>query len=76
MTHICVVKLNIIGSDNGMAPGQPQAIIGTDAGILLIGPLGTSFIEILNKINTFSLKKINLKMSSGNGVHFVSSSMC
>ena len=28
----------IIGSDNGLAPGRSQAIIWTNARILLIGP--------------------------------------
>ena len=64
VTHICVGKLTIIGSDNGLSPGRRQAIIWTNAGILLIGPLGTNFTEILNKIQTFSFKKIRLKMSS------------
>ena len=36
MKHICVSKLTIIGSDNDSAPGQHQAIIWTNAGILLI----------------------------------------
>ena len=44
--HICVSNLAIIGSDNGLSPGQPQAIIWTSAGILSIGPLGTNFSEI------------------------------
>ena len=65
LTHICVSKLTIIGSDNGLTPGQRQAIIGTNAGILLIGPLGTDFSEILIEIYTFSFKKMYLKMSSG-----------
>ena len=38
VTHICVVKLTIISSDNGLSPGRHQAIIWTNAGILLIGP--------------------------------------
>ena len=42
VTHICVVKLISIGSDNGLWPGRRQAIIWTNAGILLIGPLGTN----------------------------------
>ena len=63
--HICVGNLTIIGSDNGLSPGQRQAIIWTNAGILLIGPLGTNFSEILIEIQTFSFKKIHLKMSSG-----------
>ena len=64
MTHICVVKITIIGSDNGLSPGRRQAIIWTNAGILLIGPLGTNFIEISIGIQTFSFKKMHLKMSS------------
>ena len=66
MTHICVGNLTIIGSDNGLSPGRRQAITWTNVGILLIGPLGTNFSEMLIKIHTFSLKEINLKMSSGN----------
>ena len=65
MTHICVSKLTIIGSDNGLSPGRRQAIILTNGGILLIRPLGTSFNETSIEINTFSFKKINLKRSSG-----------
>ena len=64
VTHICIGKLTIIGSDNGLLPGRRQAIIWTIAGILLIGPLGTNFSEILIKIHTFSFKKIHLKMAS------------
>ena len=65
VTHIWVSELSIIGSDNGLSPGRRQAIIWTNVGILLIGPLGTNFSEILIKIVTFSYKKIHLKMSSG-----------
>ena len=64
MTHICVGKLTIIGSDNGLSPGRRQAIIWTNAGILLIGNLGTNFSEILIAIEIFSFKKMHLKMSS------------
>ena len=65
VTHICISKLTIIGSDNGLSPGQRQAIIWTNAGILLIWPLGTNFGEISIDIQTFSFKKIHFKMSSG-----------
>ena len=65
VTHICVSKLTIIASDNGLSPGRRQAIIWNNDGILLIWPLGTSFSEILIKINSFSFKKMDLKMSSG-----------
>ena len=64
VTHICVSKLTIIGSDNGLSPGRRQAIIWTNAEILLVRPLGTNFIEIL-------IWKCRLE----NGVHFVSSPM-
>ena len=65
VTHICVSKLTIIASDNGLSPGRRQAIIWTNAGILLlIGPLGTNFSEILIGIQTFPYKKLRLRMSS------------
>ena len=64
MTHICVGNLTIIGLDNGLSTGRRQAIIWTNAGILLIGPLGTNFSEILIEILPFSFKKMCLKMSS------------
>ena len=76
VTQICVGKLIIIGSDNGLSPGRRQAIIWTNAGILLIWPLGTNFSEISIDIQTFSFKKIHFKMSSGNGGLFVSASKC
>ena len=64
VTHICVGKLTIIDSDNGLSPGRRQAIIWTNAEILLIGPLGTNINEILISVQTFSFKKMHLKMSS------------
>ena len=65
VTHICVGNLTIIGSDNGTSPGRRQAIIWNNAGILLIGPLGANFSEILIEIHAFSFTKMLLKMSSG-----------
>ena len=59
--HIFVSKLTIIDSDNGLSPEWRQAIIWTNAGILLIGPLWTNFSEILIQILTFSFKKMRLK---------------
>ena len=64
VTHICVSNLTIIGSDNGLSPDWRQAIIWTNAGIFLIGPLGTNFSEVLVEIITFSFKKMYLKLSS------------
>ena len=64
VTHICASKLSIIGSDNGLSPDRRQAIIWTNAGLLLIGPLGTNFSEILIELLVFSFKKMRLKVSS------------
>ena len=46
-------------------PDRRQAIIWTNAGILLIETLRTNFNEILIEIHTFSFKNIHLKMASG-----------
>ena len=62
---ICVGKLAIIGSDNVLSPERRQVIISTNAGLLSTGTLETNFSEILIEIQTFSFKKIHLKMPSG-----------
>ena len=62
--HICVNKVTIIGSDNGLSPCRRQAIIWTKAGILLIEPLGTISSGILIETHIFAFKKIRLEMSS------------
>ena len=64
VTHICVGKLIIIGSDNGLSPDRRQAIIWTNAELLPIGPLRKYFSENLIKMQQFSLKKMHVKMSS------------
>ena len=64
VTHICVGKLINIGSDNGLSPGWRQAIIWTNAWILLVRPLGTNFSEFLIVIHTFSFNEMHLKMAS------------
>ena len=64
VTHICISKLTIIGSDDGLSPDRRQAIIWTNDGMLLIAPLGTNFSEILIEILTFSFKKMHLKVLS------------
>ena len=53
VAHIYVNKFTIIDSDNGLLPGRHQAIIWTNAGTLLIRPLGTNFSEILIEIHIF-----------------------
>ena len=70
VTHICVSKSTIFGSDNGLSLGRYQAIILTNAGLLSIGTLGTNFSEILSEIHTFLFRKRHLKMPSGNGGPF------
>ena len=70
VTHICVGNLIIIGSDNGLSPVRRQAIIRTNAEILLIGHLGTNFSEILIGIQIFSFNKTYLKLSSAKGRPF------
>ena len=46
VTHICVGKLTIIGSDNELSTGRHQVIIWTNAGILLIVNLRKNVGEI------------------------------
>ena len=76
--HVCIeverriyasVTKSIIGSDNGLSSGRRQAIILNNDGILLIGPLGTNFSEILIEILTTSLKKCVWKCRLRNGSH-------
>ena len=65
VTHIwCISRTATIVSDNGLSPGWRQAIIWTNAGILLNGPLGTNFCGMLIGIQTFSFKRMLLKMAS------------
>ena len=61
MMHICIVNLTTIGSGNGLSPGSCQTIIWTNAGILLIGPPGKIFSEILIEIHTSSSKNAFVK---------------
>ena len=69
MTHICISKLTIIGSDNGLSPVQRQAIIKTNATIMLIGTLGTKFSEIFSKIFTLYSRKCIWKYRLWNGLN-------
>ena len=64
VTHICVSRQTIIGSDNGLSPGRRQAIIWTSDGILLKWPLRTILSVVLIKSYILSFKKMHLKMSS------------
>ena len=57
MSLLCHIYVSVswanIGSGNGLAPIQHQAIIWTDTDLLSIGPLQTNFSEILIEIYTF-----------------------
>ena len=64
LTHICLSNQTIIDSGNGFSLGRRQAIIKTNAGIWLIGPLRLKFSDILVQIHIFSFKKMHLKRSS------------
>ena len=75
-THIFVVCLTIIGSDNGLLPGRHQAIIWSNAGILLIWLLGTHFSEISIAILRVPFKKMCFKWSSAQWRPFCLSSVC
>ena len=70
-------KLTIIGQDNCLSPVRCQAVGWTNAGISLIGHLGTNFLEIFIEIHIFSFQKILIwnccPEISG---HFVLASMC
>ena len=65
VTHICVSKLVIIGSDNGLSPDQRQAIIWTNDGKL--GPY-EQFQWNFNRNSRKCLSKCHLR----NGVHSIS----
>ena len=69
MTHICISKLSIIDSDNGLSPGRRQAIIWTNVGLLLIERFGT-------KLWNIPLKNLYLKVSSAKVAAILSRPQC
>ena len=76
VTHICVNKIIINGTDNALSPGRRQANIWTNDGILLTEPPGTNFNEILIYFIYFYSRKSIWKCRLENGGYFVSASMC
>ena len=77
VTHIYVSKLTTIGSDNGLSPGQRQAIIWIEAEILLICPPGNNLQWNLNRrFIHFHSRKCIWKCCLVHDSHFVSASMC
>ena len=74
--YICVRKLTIIGSDNGLSPSRHQAI-WTRTEILSIGPLGKKLKWNLQRNwYIFIQEKCIWKCRLGNGCHFIAASMC
>ena len=59
VTHICLLTMP------SLAQIMACRLIWTNVGKLVIGPLGTNISEIIIEIQTFSYKKIHLKMPSG-----------
>ena len=74
--HISISKLTITDPENGLSPGWCQFITGTNDGILLIWPLGTSSSETLIAIHRFIFKKMLWKCCLRNVANFVLASMC
>ena len=70
VTHMCVGNLTNIGSDNGLLPGRPQAIIWTNAAILFIGPLGTKLQWNFNSNSYIFIQENPFKMSHGKWLPF------
>ena len=70
VTHICIGKLTIIGSDNGLSHGRlPSHYLKQYWNIylyiyILNGLLGRYLSEILIGVQMFSFKEMHLKMSS------------
>ena len=64
VTHICVSKLTIIGSDKGLSPRRCQAIIWTNGGLSLIGPLGTKPSEILTFIQENAFERVVCELAA------------
>ena len=64
VTCICVGKLAIISSVNGLAPGRRPVIIWTNAGILSILTLGTNFSDNLSEMHAVLFKKMHLRTSA------------
>ena len=66
VTHIRASKPTNVGSDNGLSPGRRQAIIWTNAGLLLTGLIGKNSSDICHRNSyIFNQKKNYLKLSSG-----------
>ena len=74
--EICVSRLTSIGSDNGLSLCRGQAIIWTNAEIMLIRTSGTNFSEIISGIHIFPARQFIWKCRLRNGGDFASAWMC
>ena len=72
----CISKPTIIASDNGLSPDRRQSIIWTNAGILLVGTLGTNVDGVLIEINYFDSREYDSKCRLLNDGIFISASLC
>ena len=68
------VQHDNIASDNGLSPGRRQAIIWSNAVILLIGPIGTNFSN--GNLYIFIQENALANVVWKNGDHNVLASMC
>ena len=64
------ISLAITGLDNDLWPGQQQAIIWTNVGILYLDPKEQTYFIFIIEIYTFSFKKMHLKLSSAKWLPF------
>ena len=72
MTHACVSKLTIIGSDSGLSSGWRQAIIGNNAELFYLDPLEQTSIKFSIEIHTLSFSRKSIwKCRPENSGHFV-----
>ena len=77
VTHICVGNLAVMGSVNGLSSGRRQAIVCTNAAILLILPLATNFTKLFSNFKYFYQRKCIWKCRPEKNVgHFVAAPMC
>ena len=76
MTHICVGNLTIIGSDNGLSPGQRQAIIWTNVGMLLIGPFDPAVDWTLRSKLQWNCNRNSMMTSSNGSIYRVTGHLC
>ena len=71
------VNQTIISSDNGLSPNRRQAIIWTNAVLLLIRPFRTKFQWNFNQNSNIFIEENEFEnVVCTDGGHFVSASMC